>query len=257
MKACALSGVSSFQAGKTESSTFTKYMGIVRQTRRNASRTSVLNDVERTRFAAVMKRIDSEHAYSTSVLDRQTRMFRKSLGDIEKQRLALIKQRDGLNHRHSKGDRFDKKAMDQSNSIADLIKRHKKSRKRGNEGGYSKGVSKKRIYKTRLPSITNESIQETEGEHCDEVPPDEVKDNLPSASPSKPSKRTNGRLTLPVFMKPVGDASGDAMKTSKSSGSSFYTGNELSKRKNSSEVEGSVKPLKLPAINSRDPSEWT
>ena len=61
-------------------------MNIVRQTRRTASRVSVLNDVERSRLNSVMRRIDGERAYSTAVLDRQKRQFKQSLDNLDKSR---------------------------------------------------------------------------------------------------------------------------------------------------------------------------
>ncbi|XP_071509759.1 uncharacterized protein [Diadema antillarum] len=89
LKACALSGENGVPAGKSESATFAKYTTIIKQSRRNASRASVLNDVERSRFESIVKRMESEHLYHTAVLDRQKRQFRKSLEVLEKDRRAV------------------------------------------------------------------------------------------------------------------------------------------------------------------------
>ncbi|XP_038071838.1 uncharacterized protein LOC119740566 isoform X2 [Patiria miniata] len=94
LKACALSGESGVNIGKSESATYTKYMNIVRQTRRTASRVSVLNDVERSRLSSVMRRIDGERAYSTAVMDRQKRQFKKSLESLDRHRSGLLRQID-------------------------------------------------------------------------------------------------------------------------------------------------------------------
>ncbi|XP_072032634.1 uncharacterized protein [Amphiura filiformis] len=255
LKACALSGVSTFQAGKSESSTYTKYMGIVRQTRRNASRTSVLNDVERTRFTSVIKRIDSEQAYSTSVLERQRRMFKKSLVDIEKHKRDLLKQKDTGLYAIGKEDPFDKQrhSMDGSISIPELIKRQKgRSRKRNGMTIRSKGGSKKRLHNTRLPSLTNESIQESE----DEDAVNGVKASS-EVTDVKLSKRTSGLLTLPVFIK--SGVPSDKTQTN----ATFYTGNDVASSTQKKSEESSLKPaekFKLPAINSnmsKESSEWT
>lgn len=96
LKACALSGESGVNIGKSESATYTKYMNIVRQTRRTASRVSVLNDVERSRLNSVMRRIDGERAYSTAVLDRQKRQFKRSLDSLDKHKSGFTHHIDEI-----------------------------------------------------------------------------------------------------------------------------------------------------------------
>ncbi|XP_003725799.1 uncharacterized protein LOC575672 [Strongylocentrotus purpuratus] len=89
LKACSLSGENGVPVGKSESATFSKYNSLIKQSRRNATRASVLNDVERSRFDSIVKRMESEHVYHTAVLDRQKRQFRKSLQVLEKDRRAV------------------------------------------------------------------------------------------------------------------------------------------------------------------------
>ncbi|XP_071788822.1 uncharacterized protein [Asterias amurensis] len=96
LKACALSGESGVNIGKSESATYSKYMNIVRQTRRTASRVSVLNDVERSRLNSVMRRIDGERAYSTAVLDRQKRQFKRSLDNLDKHKSGFTHHIDEI-----------------------------------------------------------------------------------------------------------------------------------------------------------------
>lgn len=57
--------------------------------KRNASRASVLNDVERSRYDSVVKRIDGEKEYNVSVLDRQFRQLQRSLAKLERQRRSV------------------------------------------------------------------------------------------------------------------------------------------------------------------------
>lgn len=75
--------------GKSESATFAKFSSITRQMKRNASRASVLNDVERSRYDSVVKRIDGEKEYNVSVLDRQFRQLQRSLAKLERQRRSV------------------------------------------------------------------------------------------------------------------------------------------------------------------------
>ncbi|XP_041469090.1 uncharacterized protein LOC121418935 [Lytechinus variegatus] len=121
LKACSLSGENGVPVGKSESATFSKYNSIIKQSRRNATRASVLNDVERSRFDSIVKRMESEHVYHTAVLDRQKRQFRKSLQVLEKDRRAVkryfdkggkwvatpLKLVDGVNSKRNRLERHD------------------------------------------------------------------------------------------------------------------------------------------------------
>lgn len=89
LKACALSGESNVPIGKSESATYAKFTSITRQMKRNASRASVLNDVERSRYDSLIKRIDGEKEYNISVLDRQFRQLQRSLTKLERQRRTV------------------------------------------------------------------------------------------------------------------------------------------------------------------------
>ncbi len=192
-------------------------------------------------------------------------MFRKSLVDIEKQKRDLLKQKQasGPLAAIGKGNALVRQSMDSNISIPELIKRQRgRSRKRNSLTIGSKGGSKKRVPNTRLPSLTNESIKESS--ELDVVARDGgaealQREELPEAMDSKPTKRTRGSLTLPVFLKSGSGKGGD---TAKANTAAFYTGSDpLKKRKNSEErtVKADEK-LKLPAINmgnSKESTDWT
>lgn len=210
-------------------------------------------------------------------------MFRSSLVAIEKHKRSL---KQPLNHHHlldSKLGSFDggqpKPPHDGAGVVLpDLdVRRHHKgrrgSRKRGSgvsagrRSKHAKGILKKGSFSSaRLPSISDEGESELvtgeeEGAETSEsfaaTPMLDQQHVISKRVISKPSRRTQGSLTLPVFMKSrSGGVEEDDDDEEGTSRSSFYTGNKMDKttrRKHSKTRSGLSPPslngkLKLPAI---------